>query len=298
MVTILAPAKINWSLYVLDKRLDGFHNIISLLHCINLYDELKIEPSSNIEVFSNIDIPQEQNLAYKAALMLKKHTGINKGARITLNKAIPVGAGLGGGSSDAASVLMGLNKFWKLGLDNSELEIMSAFIGSDVPFFFHCPIALVTSRGELIKPLTIDTVYTLLLVKPPVSVSTATAYDMLTHQRLSRNQHCQSNFTQGDLTKNQFEGHNINLIYKALIERDFSLLRNLLNNDFESVITGHFPVILEIKNELLNLGARVAMMTGSGSVVFGLFQSRHKAVSASKRFKSYWHTVADTLKNS
>lgn len=297
MFTLFAPAKINWSLYVLDKRHDGYHNIISLLQCINLYDELTIEPSQEIKVFSNIDIPQEQNLAFKAAVMLRKYADINKGATIKLKKEIPVGAGLGGGSSDAAYTLMGLNKFWELGLDDNELKMMSGRIGSDVPFFFHCPLALVAGRGEIVKPLMINTSYSLLLVKPPISVSTAMAYDMLIQLRKGENPYSQYNSMPNDLTNDFLERHNIKLIYKALLERDFSNLQNLLNNDFESTITAHFPVIMELKNKLLNSGAYIAMMTGSGSVVFGLFESRKEAISASKRFKSYWHKIVDTLKN-
>jgi 4-diphosphocytidyl-2-C-methyl-D-erythritol kinase len=294
MLTILAPAKINWSLYVLDKRHDGYHNILSLLHCVNLYDELTIEPSHKIEVFSNSSLPQEQNLVYKAALMLQKCAGINTGARIRLNKMIPMGAGLGGGSSDAANTLIGLNKFWELGFDNNELKIIGERLGSDVPFFFHPPIAFVMGRGELVKPLIINTSYTLLLVKPPVLVSTALAYDMLAQKRLGN----QKKLMSGNLTKNDLERHNIGLIYKALVDRDFFLLKNLINNDFEPVVTAHFPFILNLKNELLNSGAYIAVMTGSGSAVFGLFKDRQEAVAASRRFKPYWHIIADTLKNS
>ncbi len=298
MFTISAPAKINWSLHVLNKRHDGYHNILSLLQCINLYDKLTIEPSDKIELLSNIDVPQEHNLSYKAALMLQKHAGINKGAKIILYKSIPAGAGLGGGSSDAAHTLMGLNKFWGLGLDNSELKSLSGDIGSDVPFFFHCPIAYVAGRGEVVKPLVIDTSYSLLLIKPPVSVSTAAAYEMLNRQRHGVNQYYKESFILSDLTKDDHDRHNIYLIYKALIERDFSILQSHINNDFEVVIASRFPIIQKLKNELLDSGAYVAVMTGSGSAVFGLFQSRQEAAAASARFKFYWNTIADTLINS
>ncbi len=297
MFTVFAPAKINWSLYILDKRLDGYHNILSLLHCINLYDELKIEPAKDIEVISDMDIPAEQNLVYKAASMLKEKSGIQKGSRIMLNKAIPTGAGLGGGSSDAAHILMGLNKFWGLGFDNKELIMLAEGIGSDVPFFFHCPMALVGGRGEHVEPLIIDTSYSLLLIKPPVSVSTLWAYDMIRQERLIGQNLYDKNQTLPELTKKGFEINNIKLIYESLVRRDFSLLQNIVNNDFESVITMHFPVIRKLKNDLLDLGACIAMMTGSGSVVFGLFQERRDAEIASRKFTSFWHAIVDTLKN-
>ncbi len=295
MLTLLAPAKINWVLHVLDKRRDGYHNILSLLQCINLYDELTIEHSRKIDVFSNIDLPQEQNLVYKAALMLQKHGGIDKGAKITLNKSIPIGAGLGGGSSDAASTLIGLNEFWQLGFNNKELEKIGGLIGSDVPFFFHSPIAVVAGRGEIVEPLMIDTSYTLLLVKPPVSVSTAMAYGMLAQKRLEM---YEKKSMQGDLTKDNPERHNIRLIHKALVDRDFIHLKNLIKNDFEPVVLEYFPIVHKLKRELLGSGAALAVMTGSGSAVFGLFKNKQEAIAASKRFKSYWHKIADTLKNS
>lgn len=297
MFTSLAPAKINWSLYVLDVRSDGYHNILSLLQCIELFDELRFEPSENIEVISNMDIPAGQNLVFKAALALKKHCEIDKGARIILKKSIPTNAGLGGGSSDAAHTLMGLNRLWGLQLDRNELMTIGEKIGSDVPFFFHCPMAVVKGRGELVTPLNIETSYSLLLIKPPVSISTSWAYEMLRQQRTKKCQDAENKAVLTELTKNGNNRDNNRLIYKALAQRDFSLLRDLVSNDFESIITAHFSIIGKIKNELLNSGAYIAMMTGSGSVVFGLFKNRHEAVIASKKFKTFWYSVVDTLKS-
>ncbi len=297
MFTLLAPAKINWSLSVLNLRSDGYHNILSLLQCIELFDELRFEPSQNIEVISNMDIPAEQNLAYKAALALKNHYGIDKGARITLNKSIPIGAGLGGGSSDAAHALMGLNSLWGLRLDRDDLMTIGKKIGSDVPFFFHCPLGVAKGRGELVTPLNIETSYPLLLVKPPISISTSWAYEMLSLQRTKECKNVENKAVLAELTKNGNNRDNIRLIYKSLVQRDFLLLRDFAGNDFESIITAHFSIIGKIKNELLDSGAHIAMMTGSGSVVFGLFNNRREALIASKKFKSFWYAVVDTLKS-
>lgn len=297
MFTLLAPAKINWSLSVLDLRSDGYHNILSLLQCIELFDEIRFESSQNIEVISNTDIPAEQNLVYKSALALKKHYGIDKGARIILTKSIPTGAGLGGGSSDAAHTLMGLNNLWGLRLDRGELMTIGERIGSDVPFFFHCPIGVAKGRGELVTPLNIETSYTLLLVKPPVAISTSWAYEMLKLQRAKKCENEENKTVLAELTKNGNNRDNIRLIYKALVQSDFSLLRDFASNDFESIITANFSIIGKIKNELLDSGAYIAMMTGSGSVVFGLFNNRREALIASKKFKSFWHRVVDTLKS-
>src|SRR5208283_2003129 len=140
MLTVKAHAKINWSLLVLDKRDDGYHNILSLLHCIGLYDVLEFELSDTLTLESDMDIPFQQNLVYKAAALMKNYSGTAKGARIILKKEIPSGAGLGGGSSDAAHTLMALNDLWELDLGKAELKALGSALGSDVPFFFEGPL--------------------------------------------------------------------------------------------------------------------------------------------------------------
>src|SRR5271157_3880433 len=165
MLTVKAPAKINWSLFVLDKREDGYHNIVSLLHCIDLYDVIDFELSDTLTLESEFDIPYEQNLVYKAAFLLQNYSGTERGARITLKKEIPSGAGLGGGSSDAAYTLMALNELWELGLGKGELKYLGKKLGSDVPFFFEGPLALAEGRGERLTKLPVAMPHVLLLVK-------------------------------------------------------------------------------------------------------------------------------------
>src|SRR5512135_250912 len=176
MITLNPPAKINWSLYILDKRADGYHNILSLMQCVGLYDSITFEHAGAIEFQSDMVIPKEMNLVYRSALALKKQTGTDLGARISLRKEVPSGAGLGGGSSDAAFTLMGLNRLWDLGLSHSELKEIGATLGSDVPFFFDCPAALVQGRGEILHPRQVSGSLILLLVKPEVAIPTAWAY--------------------------------------------------------------------------------------------------------------------------
>ncbi|NTU41797.1 MAG: 4-(cytidine 5'-diphospho)-2-C-methyl-D-erythritol kinase, partial [Nitrospirales bacterium] len=151
-LVLKAPAKINWSLFVLGKRPDGYHNILSLMQTVSLSDTIEIHPSERIEVITEMDIPVEQNLVYRAAILLRDHAECRSGARIILKKEIPAGAGLGGGSSDAATALMGLNLFWRLGLSRETLKKVGEQIGSDVPFFFHSPIAMAEGRGEILTP--------------------------------------------------------------------------------------------------------------------------------------------------
>ncbi len=276
-----APAKINWSLHVLRKREDGYHDILSLMQTVSLCDTLEISPSDDLELLSDMDIPPEQNLVYRAALLLRELTGAKSGARIVLRKEIPSGAGLGGGSSDAAAALLGLNSLWGLGLTPEELSGIGARIGSDVPFFFFPPMATAEGRGEILTPLEISTPYTLLLVKPEVSVPTAWAYGALALQ--DRN-----------LTKSGDPGNNIRLIYQALMKRDLTSLRSLVHNDFEAVVQARYPVIGEIKERLVDSGASLALMSGSGSAIFGLFEDRERASLASRDLSGHWNRIVET----
>jgi len=179
MLTYKAFAKINWALSVLNKRNDGYHDIISLMHAIDLYDTLIFEPSSGIEIQTELPIKRENNLIYKAIIALQQYTGIKKGIKVTLQKQIPIGAGLGGGSSDAATTLKALNELWGLNLGVNTLQEIGASIGSDVPFFFNLPLCIVEGRGDIIKPLKIEKSYTLVIVKPKFSISTKWAYEFL-----------------------------------------------------------------------------------------------------------------------
>jgi 4-diphosphocytidyl-2-C-methyl-D-erythritol kinase len=173
---VRAPAKINWFLSVLAKRDDGYHDIYSFMQRVSLYDDLLFYGADALEVICDSDIPLEDNLVYKAASLLQKYTSCRKGIRIILHKNIPLSAGLGGGSSDAAFALLALNTLWGLGLTKRELTTIGLEIGSDVPFFLNGPSALIEGKGEKITHLNINAPMALLLVKPPVSVSTAWAY--------------------------------------------------------------------------------------------------------------------------
>lgn len=293
-LTLKAPAKINWSLYVLNKRDDGYHNILSLMHCIGLYDTLTFEYSDALELVADIDVPYHRNLVYKAAERLMSYTGTSKGAKIVLKKEIPSGSGLGGGSSDAAYTLIGLNKLWGLGLREEKLKEIGACLGSDVPFFFDCPVAIAGGRGEILIPLEIGISYTLLLVKPLVAVSTAWAYEKI-GARVEGQDADKNNM---ELTNMEDKFNNIKLIYEAIKAGDVSLLHAHVHNDFEEAVIGKYPVIGGLKEKLLRAGASMAIMSGSGSTVFGLFEKRDRAVEASRHFSSYWNRVVETTVSS
>ena len=147
-LSLSAPAKINWFLGIAGKRDDGYHNIVSLMQCISLYDTLTFYHADSINIASDLDLPVQDNIMHKAASLLKEYTSCGKGADILLKKNVPVSAGLGGGSSDAACTLLGLNELWGLRLDRKRLTSIASEIGSDVPFFLNGPAALVEGKGE------------------------------------------------------------------------------------------------------------------------------------------------------
>ncbi|NWF97912.1 MAG: 4-(cytidine 5'-diphospho)-2-C-methyl-D-erythritol kinase [Nitrospirae bacterium] len=278
MLRIEAPAKINWFLKITGKREDGYHSLITLMQCISLYDILEFEPAEKIEVISDLNIPLEENYIYKAAMLLKKAYSIRKGARIFLKKNIPIAAGLGGGSSDAAHTLIGLNKLWSIGIRNKELMELSFKLGSDVPFFLAGNIALVEGFGEKVTPVDMKGTLILLIVKPSLSISTAWAYSAFDKNT--------------KLTKKNID---IKLLIQALNDRDFARLATLTDNELEPAVISSYPVVKELKENLIESGALFSSMTGSGSSVYGVFHDIEMAEKASERFDSEWRRIVKTL---
>jgi 4-diphosphocytidyl-2-C-methyl-D-erythritol kinase len=278
-ISLKAPAKINWFLSVLNKREDGYHNIISSMQCVDLFDLLCFEEDEDIRVWSDLDVPVEENLVYKAAVLLKKVSSYKYGARIELKKNIPVAAGLGGGSSDAAYTLIGLNRLWGLDLDKRTLLDLASELGSDVPFFLSGRLSLVEGRGEKVTELKTEASAVMLLVKPQVSVSTSWAY----------------NSYKTKLTKKAID---IKLFCQAFRVKDYAFLRDTVFNDLEQVVISKYPVIGEIKRMLLQNGALFSLMSGSGSTVFGVFRTSEEAVEASKGLQGEWCRVVRTLNSS
>lgn len=279
MFTLKTPAKINWFLSVLGKREDGYHEILSLMQSISLYDYLTFGYSDRIEVITDADIPLEENLVYRAAVLLKEKLSVNKGAIITLKKDIPVSAGLGGGSSDAACALSGLNRLWELGLKDEELIKFGGMLGSDVPFFFKAPIAVVRGRGEIVTGLEASSRHIIVIVKPALGISTKWAYSEMS--RLLP-----------ELTKRD---NNIKLFCQALERQDFKSIALMMKNDLELPVIREVQVIGEIKDRLLAMGAEASLMSGSGPTVFGVFNSRGKAEDVAEAMKPCWSRVVETI---
>jgi len=320
-LTLKAPAKINWFLKVLGLRDDGFHEIQSLIQKVTLYDILIFEPAEDLVLTTSQDIasvPPEQNLVYKTAMLLKEKCGVANGAHIHLEKIIPMAAGLGGGSSDAAAALKGLNKLWRLNLSQEKLHDFAGQLGSDVPVFLCSSPAFVEGRGERITPVKTSAQFDILLVKPAVSVSTAWAYTMLSVMRnASWDKKITENFEPGKslithhssrslrgLTNMAEKVDNIKF-FISMLERAKSSIagrRDILSsikdsflNDFEAAVTGHFSVIADIKNRLLQAGAIVSLMSGSGSAVFGVFASEKDASKAAAALTDFWTAVVKTV---
>lgn len=173
---LMAPAKINWTLEVLGRRPDGFHNVKTILQTIDLFDSLELETAAELTLEATGEglPPPQENLTMRAACLLQKRTGYSGGARMRLIKTIPVAAGLAGGSSDAAAALRGLDRLWGLALPHERLAEMAAEVGSDVPFFLRGGTALAEARGERITPLPDAPRTTILVVVPPLSIAQKT----------------------------------------------------------------------------------------------------------------------------
>jgi len=259
-LTLFAPAKINYLLDVIGKRPDGYHDLRMIMQRVNLCDEvsLTLTNSAAINVICKTKGAPDgpENIAWKAARTLLDRVESGNGVDIEIVKNIPVAAGLGGGSSDAAAVLMGMNELLKLGLTDQVLMEIGRKLGADVPFFIFRKAALAEGIGEKLSPLPKMPKCWILLVNPGIHVSTAWVYQSL------------------QLT-NKKELNKLPEFFESVDH-----IVAVLSNDLESVAIPAFPVIAEIKAQLMNLGAAGSMMSGSGPTVFGIFKDFEAAEAA------------------
>jgi len=269
-LTVLAPAKVNLHLAVLDRRPDGFHDIESVFLAVDFADTLHfelVEPENSVEIVMEPgfeSIPLEKNIIFRALSLFKAKTGFSKGLRIKVQKRIPVGGGLGGGSSNAASALLAMNKLAGGALNRDLLLEMGASLGSDVPFFlYETAAALVTGRGEKIEALSPPQLF-LTLVNPGFSSDTAAAYRLLDKKR------------EGTGAPPR----------KAVKEMAFGSFFNDFLPVFEEP---ERSIYNEIISRLKELGAQYANLSGSGSTCFGVFGDRAKAMKAAEILRSKWN---------
>ncbi len=270
-------AKINLHLEILGKRTDGFHELCTVFQAVSLHDVIRFEPSDTLTLScSDRRIPtDDRNLILKAANALRQRSGNPYGAKIYLEKRIPSPGGLGGGSSNAAIALIGLDRLWKTDVGRSELLEMGAGLGSDVPFFFYGGTALGTGRGDHIEPLDDILDECLLIVTPSVRVSTRDAFDRIEARNLTN-----------DDPKRILQ----NCRFDA---KSFDLRQTALKNDFEASVFDAEPDIRRVKETLLSHGAVRAMLSGSGASVFAVFdkqetrQATLKAIENEKNWRQF-----------
>ncbi|VAX29457.1 4-diphosphocytidyl-2-C-methyl-D-erythritol kinase [hydrothermal vent metagenome] len=271
-----APAKINLYLKIINRRKDGYHNLLSLMQMIGLYDELHFEETEkelSLQI-QNSTLPADQcNLVLRAARLLQKtmcaEDHAHKGAAIRLKKEIPVAAGLAGGSSDAVATLIGLNHLWKLNWPKKKLARLSEKLGSDLPFFFDGPTAWVTGRGECVESIQNPFKTWILLLNPGIPISTASVF--------------QDFSSQNGLT-------NTETAIKISAKQGRPTLAEVYqtpHNDLERVTLNRVVALKPLKSRLRRLGGKLVLMSGSGPSIFGTFESQEQAALAAGQIREF-----------
>lgn len=274
-MTCRAYAKINLGLLILGRRPDGYHDLQTVFHRVNLFDEITLNASDTIAIESNEPAApgNETNLCFRAADALQRLLGHRAGVRIRLAKSIPVGAGLGGGSSDAACVLRNLPRFWGRPVEASAVRELALALGSDVAYFLESGSAIARGRGEVLEYFPLDVPYTIVVCTPPIHVSTAWAYGRLVVKERT---------SSTDLKSLVLEGmHHASAL-------------SLLVNDFEEVVFNAYPEIQAIRDTMRASGAALSLLSGSGSSVFGLFTDADSGGGVASRLAQRGHRVSVT----
>ncbi len=269
-----AYAKINWYLYVKGKRPDGYHDLEMVMQHIDLYDDIFIEPlpQKDFHLFVEGGMSLENtddNLIIKAAKLLQEESRINAGARIHLKKRIPIGAGLGGGSADAAAVLIGLNHVWNLGYTLNELQHIGIRIGADVPYCLEPGPAIVSGIGENIRKVDFKDEAHILLLKPKASLSTKEVFMRYCAQEQATPM--------------------LNEALTAIANGKYKQLNILGLNGLQVTAISMLPEIGQLVDLLKTNGALFAQMSGSGSAVFGVFNTKEEAISAHQGLQDFYH---------
>ena len=239
-ITITAPAKVNLHLRVGKKRPDGFHDIDSLFAAVDLHDRIEVEKTNGAPEIICPGVPISENIGWKVIDVFRSVYGVEPKVKIRIRKQIPIGRGLGGGSSDAAAILIGLSRLYDI--DVEEAKGLAPLVGSDVSFFFQGGLARVMGRGEVVKPLPFKNFH-LTIISPPFPISTAWAYQQID----GRGSYSELNYDE----------------LPSSDPKDWV-------NDFEPVVFDHYPILNKIKSWLMEKGALLALLSGSGSAVFGI----------------------------
>lgn len=269
-ISLKALAKINLGLDVVRRREDGYHEVRMVMQTVHLYDRLEMEKTATqgIELSTNLSyLPvNENNLVYRAGKLLMDEFGITEGIKVYLNKRIPVAAGMAGGSTDAAAMLYGMNELFELGLSREQLMERGVRIGADVPYCLMRGTALAEGIGEILTPLAPMVKCPVLIAKPAISVSTSFVYQNL---KLDAD------------TKHP----DIDRLIRDIRKQDLGAIAGDMGNVLERVTIPNYPVIAQIKEQMMYSGAINAMMSGSGPTVFGLFEEEETAQAAYQKMK-------------
>jgi 4-diphosphocytidyl-2-C-methyl-D-erythritol kinase len=269
-LVVESPAKINLGLNVVRKRVDGFHDLETIFVPLMLSDIIRFKKADKFRFESNSELlnQEKENLILRAIKLIEEKTRINISLHIDLEKNIPIGGGLGGGSSNAATTLKTINKMFKLGLNYNELAKLALKLGSDVPYFLNPVSAYAESRGEVLTLLNLEISYPILLVNPAIKIDTKWAFGNIKPATPERN---------------------LKEIFKDGLT-DFDTIKNYVRNDFEDVVFEEYPEIKQIKSDLYKQGAQFALMSGTGSTVYGIFSNLQKATWAKEYFSKKYFT--------
>jgi 4-diphosphocytidyl-2-C-methyl-D-erythritol kinase len=275
-ITVNSFCKINIGLNIVSKREDGYHNIETIFYPLKLHDTIYFRKSDAFSFNSNSDKlnSEKNNLVISAVKMLENQLGKNFPVEIFLDKKIPIGAGLGGGSSNAAFTLKALNELFDLKISDNQLRELGLKLGSDVPLFLHELPAYAESRGEKLSKVKLTINDPVLVVNPGIHISTKWAFSKISPKKPETN-------------------------LKDIIEKypsDYNAWQKLIKNDFEEVVIDEFNELSQLKNELIKSGADFCLMTGSGSTFFAIFSDRKKMEEAidSMEGKNYFIYIEDT----
>lgn len=269
-IELRALGKINLGLDILGRRENGYHDVRMVMQTVYIYDRVILKKTKKTEITIDTNLKflpvNENNIAYKAAQMMREEFHIKEGVHISLEKHIPVAAGMAGGSADAAAVLYGMNLLFSLGLSEEELKKRGVKLGADVPYCIMRGTVLAEGIGEKLSPLPPMPKCYILIAKPPISVSTQTAYEKFD-------------------ALEEVEHPDIDGIIEGLNHQDLHKIAASMGNVLEDVTEEEAPQIKEIKKIMMESGALGAMMSGSGPTVFGIFNHRSKAKAAAAKIK-------------
>ncbi len=273
-IVIKSPAKINLFLDVVERGKSGFHKISTVFQAISLFDKLTIKVSNNNKInINNRSLQNRPNIVEKVLEIYKKEYNVKEKFNIKIKKNIPVGAGLAGGSSDAAAVITGINRLLNLSLSYEELVNIGKQIGKDIPFFFNGATQIGSNYGEVLRPLHTGMEYFILLIYPGFEISTKESY---------------KNLNPEDFNK---EGSVLDNLISGMKRCDIKSTSMSLYNIFENNAFEKYSVIREIRNDICNTGALNVLMSGTGSTVFGIFQNKKNIKKANKKLKQKYKNI-------